>query len=205
MPRRTKMVILAIVAVVLLSIVSFILLVRFYPPLRLSLFGGEIPISLEDIQFWVKKVPQRNYYRVYARYLKDSKRTEDPDFGHAIFFEADIKNGTHGSIIVFNPEDNKIYGGGWSGLQGGHLIQKDPKKWKRVFYCLSEGKVEGDIFRPVFLQGTKFTFMLGGSLDISSAPAYYITIYLPYTLKKLTEEELEKGILAEIVEDVTKK
>ena len=60
------------------------------------------------------------------------------------------------------------------------------------------------MFKPVFPEGTKFTFLLHGVLEITDAPGYYITIYFPGTLKKLTKEKLEKGVLAKIVEDTIK-
>ncbi len=71
-------------------------------------------------------------------------------------------------------------------------------------YCLGEGKIEGEVFKPIFPKGTKFTFRLMGRIEITDAPGYYITIHFPGTLKKLEKEELEKGILAEIVEEETR-
>lgn len=186
MSRRIKM---AIKGIVILSIISFILLLKFYPPsLDNFLFGErEFSISLNDIQFWVKKMPNRNYYRVDGRYLKSP--IEDSG---GIFFRDEEKIG--GLTVLFNPEDNKIYGGGWA--------EGKERKWE-LFY-LGEGKIADNVFKPIFPEGTKFTFILPGRISISSAPAYYITIHLPNTLRKLEKEELGKGILAEISEEETR-
>lgn len=192
MSGRTKMIIIVIAVVVLLSIIiSFLLLARFYPPLNRKLFGGEFPISFDEIQLWVKKVPERSYYRVCAKYLRDL----DPENlmwwgGHTVFF-ADMRGTLGFDDIFFNPEDNKIYGGGWA--------EGKEREWE--LYHLGEGKIEGKVFKPLFPEGTKFTFHPLGALEITSAPRYYIKIYFPGTLKKLEKEELKRGILAEIVEN----
>jgi hypothetical protein len=113
MPGRVKMVITAIVILILLSIISFLLLVRFYPPLNLYLFGGKFQISFDNIQFWVKKVPGRNYYKVDARYLKSPIEESG-----GIFFRDEEKIG--GLTVLFNPEDNRIYGGGGQKIESGN-------------------------------------------------------------------------------------
>lgn len=92
-----------------------------------------------------------------------------------------------GLAVLFNPEDNRIYGGGWGEL-----------------YCLGEGKIEGEVFKPIFPKGTKFTFRLMGRIEITDAPGYYITINLPSTLKEIKKEELTKPSLAEILEEETR-
>jgi len=185
MLRGIRMGIAVIGIFILVSIIVFILLVRFYPPLDRFLFQPrEFEISPNDIQFWVKRVPSRNYYRVDAKYLKSPE-----ELSGGVYFTLEDKEWEGGWSIVFNPEDNKIYGGGW---------------WERSIYCLGGGKIEGEIFKPIFPEGTKFTFCLPDRIGISSAPAYYITIHLPSTLKKLTKDELERPSLAEIVEEETK-
>lgn len=186
------MVITVVVFFILSSIVSFLLLAKFYPPLNRKLFGGEFEIPFDDIQFWVKKVPQRSYYRVYTKYLK-SPETVVTWLGHPIFF-ADTRGTLGSDDIFFNPEDNNIYGGG----------SEREKGWEWDFFRLGEGRFEAKIFKPIFPEGTKFTFLIGGSLEITDAPAYYITIYLPTKLKKIEKEEL-KGALAEIIEDYVKR
>jgi hypothetical protein len=186
MSGRVRMVIVIIMSFILLSIISFILLAKFYPPLNRKLFGGEFEIPFDEIKFWVKKVPQRDYYRVYARYLKDPE-TELPEFGHGIYFAGGGKIG--GWNIIFSNDDNKIYGGGW---------------WEREVYYFGKGKITGELFKPEFPKGTKFTFIQGGSLEITSAPRYYIKIYFPGTLKKLENTELEIPSLREIIEEETK-
>jgi hypothetical protein len=191
MSGRVRVIIIVIVIFILLSITSFLLLAKFCPPLNRKLFGGEFEISLDDIQFWVKKVPQRNYYRVYARYQKSPKTVMW--WGHSVFF-ADSKRILGFDAIFFNPEDNKIYGGG----------SEKEKGWEWTFYYLGEGKIPEEVFKPLFLEGTKFTFNQLGSLEFASPPGDHIKIYFPGTLKKLEKEDLEKGILAEIVEDVTR-
>lgn len=195
MSRSVKMIIVVIVAIVLLGLTSFILLAKFYPPLNLKLFGGEFPISLDDIQFWVKKVPRRNYYRVLAKYKKNLETTEEwLDFSHSIFF-AD-NSGTHGfDAIFFNPEDNKIYGGGDAG----------DREWEWVLYYLGAGKLQGEIFEPIFPEGTNFTFHQLGSLEITSAPRNHIKIYFHGNLNKLTKEELKERILAQILKESDRK
>lgn len=190
------MIIRIIAIFILLSSVSFLLLARFYSPLRRSLFGGEFSISFDEIQFWAKKVPQRNYYKVYARYLKRFK-TEDSEFGHEIYFDDEAQGG--GWIIMFNPEDDKIYGSGWIEVR-----ENNNREWKQAFYYLGEGKIEGKVFKPIFLEGAKFIFFQGGSLEITSAPREFLKIYFVGTLKKLEKEELEKNSIREIVEDVTR-
>ena len=187
MSGRVRMVIVIIMSFILLSIISFILLAKFYPPLSRKLFGGEFEIPFDEIQFWVKKVPQRDYYRVYAKYLRDPEKIGDTEFGHGIYFEG--KGEIGGWNVVFNAEDKIIYGGGW---------------WEREVHCLGEGRIDGGLFKPIFPQGTKFTFIQGGSLEITSAPRYYIKIYFPGTLKKLEKAELEKPSLREIIEEETK-
>lgn len=187
--RKVKMTILLLI---LLSTVVTFLLVRFYPVLRHSLFGGEILVSPDEIQFWVKKMPNRNYYRVYAKYLKNLETVMW--WGHSLFF-ADSRGTLGFNDIFFNPEDNKIYGGGSEKERG----------WEWAFFCLGEGKNEEERFTPFFPRDTRFNFIQGGSLEITSAPRNYIKIYFPNTLKKLEKEELKKGTLAEIVEDTTKR
>jgi hypothetical protein len=177
---------------ILLSIISFILLAKFYPPLNRKLFGGEFPISFNEIQFWVKKVPDGDYYRIYARYLK-SPATVTTWGGHSIFF-ADSRATLGFNDIFLNTNDNKIYGGG-SEIERG---------WEWAFYCLGEGKIEDELFKPAFPKGTKFTFLQHGSLEITDAPGDYITIYLSANLNKLERKELEKPSLAEIVAGKTK-
>jgi len=115
MTGRVKMI---ITATILLSIVSSLLLIRFYPPLNRKLFGGEIPISIDEIQFWVKKVPNRSYHRIYARYLKNP--IELPDFGHGIFFADADKEKIGGLKLFFSSENNKIYGGGGQKVENGN-------------------------------------------------------------------------------------
>jgi hypothetical protein len=188
---RAKIIVRTIGIIILLGIVVFILLSEYYPPLKLYLSGGEIPVSSNEIQFWIKKVPQKNYYKLCARYLKDPDKTEDPEFGHAIFFEMGIGPSIRGYGLIFNPEDNKIYGGDW---------------WEKKVYPLIDGKIDGNSFIPIFLEGTKFTFRLPEHdfLTWSDAPAYYITIYLPHRSNKLTDEELKKPSIAEIIEGETR-
>lgn len=186
------MIVTVIIMFILLSLISFILLVRFYPPLDHFLFDPrEFLISPNEIQFWIEKVPGRSYYKVLAKYKKSPEAVTT--WGHSIFF-ADGRDTLGFNSIFLNPDDNKIYGGG----------SEIEKGWEWTFYCLGEGKIEGDVFKSVFPEGTKFTFRLPGRILISSAPAHCIKIYFPGTLKKLEKEELEKGILAEIVEDVTR-
>lgn len=193
MSGRIKMMIIVMATLILLSSVFFILLVKFYPPLRISLFGGEIPISYDDIQFWIKKVPGGRYCRVYTKYLMSPKTAagEWLDFSHPVFY-ADSKIVLGFNAIFFNPEDNKIYGGG---------SEENIKEWKWAFYCLGEKKVEKGMFKPIFPEGTKFTFHQLGFLEITSAPRNHIKIYFQGILKKLEKEELEKGILAEIAKN----
>lgn len=181
-----------IIATVVLSAATFVLLAKFYTPLNRYLFGGEVEISSDEIQFWVKKMPNRNYYRVYAKYLKNIETVMW--WGHSLFF-ADSRGTLGFDDIFFNPEDNKIYGGGSEKKRG----------WEWAFFCLGEGKNEGERFTPFFPRDIRFNFIQGGSLEITSAPRNYIKIYFPSTLKKLEKEELEKSILAEIVKDVTRK
>ena len=65
------MVIAVIVILISVSLISFILLVRFYLPLDEFLFSPrEFLVRLDEIQFWVEKVSGRSYYWVDARYLK---------------------------------------------------------------------------------------------------------------------------------------
>lgn len=215
MSRRAKMIILIIGIFILVSIISFILLIRFYLPLDSFLFSPrEFLILPDDIQFWVEKVPGRNYYKVDARY----KKSPIEESGGIHF---DDKMGRGGWGIIFNPEDGRMYGQGVVHVDyddKGNLINVEismahsreelrkitslPTEWR--FYCLGEGKIEAEAFKPIFPEGTKFTFCLPDRIGISSAPAYHITIHFPDTLKKLEKEELEKGVLAEIVEDVTR-
>ena len=183
MPGRIETVMKVVGIVFLLAVASFILLAKYYPPLRLYLFGGEIPVSINDIKFWTEKVAGKNYYRIYAKYLKCS--IELPGYGHGIYFNDRIKKGGWG--IFFDPEDAKIYGAGfWGG------------NWE--LYCLGEGRLQDNIFEPNFPEGTKFTFLQKGLLDIENPTAYSIMIYLPETLKKLEKAELDKDVLAEIIE-----
>ena len=133
MPDRIRMIMIVAAVILLLAAISFALLAKFYPPLNLKLFGGEFSISPDEIQFWVKKVPQRNYYMVYAKYLKSPETAQWLDVSHPVFY---IDNsGVLGyNDIFFNPEDNKIYGGG---------SEKDREEWKWAFYCFGEGALEG--------------------------------------------------------------
>jgi hypothetical protein len=208
------MIIVVIATLILLSIITFILLARFYPPLNRSLFGGEFEIPFDDIQFWVKKVPGRSYYRVDARYLKS------PIEGSGgIYFTDKMNRGGLG--IVFNPENGGIYGTGVVHIdyddKGNSVdvylsascsreedkkILSLPAEWR--FYYLGEGNIEDQVFKPIFPEETKFTFLTGGSIVITDAPAYYITIHLPSNLKKLEKEELEKPSLVEIIKEETR-
>ena len=170
--------------VIALVILSVILVMNYYPPLKLKLFGGEIPISVNDIQFWVEQASDKNFYHIEAKYLKSPI---DSSGGIYYILLGNAKAG--GWRIVFNPEDNKIYGGGW---------------WEKIVFCLGEGKIEKGIFKPTFLPGAYFTFIQGGSLELTSAPGYFINIYFPNKLKRLTEEELKKPSLAEILKEETR-
>lgn len=191
MPRGIKIIIIIITISVLLSIITFILFAKYYPPLNRKLFGGEYSIPFDDIQFWIKKVPNRNYYRVYAKYKKNPETVMW--WGHSVFF-ADNRGTLGFDAIFFNPEDNKLYGGG----------SEIEKGWEWLFYYLGEGRTKEGLFEPIFPKGTKFTFRQSAYLEITSAPRDYIKIYFLGMLKKLEKEGLKKGILAEIVEDVTR-
>jgi len=192
---RIKSIAIIIVAVILLSTLSFKLILKFKPSLRYSLFGGEVTISPEDIQFWVEKREQESYYRVCARYLKNLE-TEMQGFGHWLHLSISGHKGIGGGSpdIIFNPKDSKIYGVAREGME------KDNREWKRGVYCLREGHIYRKLLKPVFFEGTKFSFRMGGKLEITDAPAFYITIHLPDTAKKLENKEPEEEILHELVE-----
>ncbi len=182
----------------LASIISFPFLIFTWNPLRKLLQVGHFCIPFKEIQFWIEKAPQRDYYYLYARYIK-SPKTES-SFGHGILFETKY---AFGSKLIFNPEDNKIYG---KALRQG--------KWE--FDRLGEVKFEKSIFKPIFPKGTKFTFICPEIVDsfvkflipvstMSDLTVHSIMIHFPTsTLKKLTKEELEKSSLAEIFKEETK-
>jgi hypothetical protein len=189
---NVKTVLSIIGILILLSVISFLLLLKFSPSLRLSLFGGEISVPPEDIQFRVEKVPQRNYYLVHGQYIKCSTGLLYMN-GHLNFFKSE--SGASGLDILYSPISNRIY--------GGRLTEEKEKKWE--LYYLGQGKVEGKVLKPVFPKGTKFTFRMVGSLEITDAPGYYITIYIPGILEKIGNEELKENVIAEIVEDFSKR
>ena len=143
------MVMITIMSFILLSVISFILLARFYPPLNLKLFGGEIYISYNDIQFWVKKAPQRSYYRVYARYVKSPKTAEWSDSSHPVFY-ADTKMVLGFNDIFFNPEDIKIYGGG---------LKKVQKNGSGPFIALEKGNLKERYLNLAFLKVRDLPFI----------------------------------------------
>ena len=117
MLKRMKMVMLIIGVFLFIGIVTFVSLAKFYPPLNRYLFGGELEIPLKDIHFWAEKVPQRNYYRVHAKYLKNLKTVMW--WGHSVFFRDEIKPLGFDAIFL-NSENNKIYGGGGQKVESGN-------------------------------------------------------------------------------------
>ena len=165
MSRNAGMIVGVIATLILVGIVSFILLAKFYPPLKLYLFGGETQISSNDIQFWVKKVQNRNYYKVYARYLKCPLKLSD----HAILFRDEEKIG--GLTVLFNPEDNKIYGGGWA--------KGTKREWE--FYHLGEGEIKNGIFK------TKSEVIRAGIMKLGNE-------YDPLIVKPITDKRALKKI-----------
>ena len=119
----------------LLSIISFPFLITTWNPLRRLLKVGEFYIPSRDIQFWIEKAPQGNYYYLRARYIKNAE-----DFGYGICFDAE--DVVVGCTIIFNPKDNRIYGGALATSKG----------WKNrnwVFYCLGEGKIEKGVISTI--------------------------------------------------------
>lgn len=184
MPKKVGVFVLILISVLCLFIILFGMLATLYLPFNRYLFGGEIPVAFDEIQFSFKKAPHGNYYWVDARYLR-----RPAEFAGGIYFTLQDKKWEGGWRIIFSPIDNKIYGGGW---------------WEKAIYHLGEGKIEAGVFKPTFLEGTKFTFLQYGKLELTDAPRNFITIHLPSTLKKLTQEELGVSSLAEIVKEETK-
>lgn len=220
----TKKIIIPIIIIVIM----IALLVTFYPPLRCYLFGGEFSVSFNDIRFRIRKVSQGNYYKINGVYMKDLRKTENPMFGHSLFWKDE--KGKSGVNLIFNPGDGKIYGtepvgrmydkngtflGDGVGLSFKEQVELNKKTSSStpggtIFYHLGEGKIENGVeFKPIFPKGTKFIFdihdiPLVPFFPFSLGPDTRLIIQIPSdNLQELTYEELLKSSLVEILEGET--
>lgn len=186
-------------------------------------------IPFKEIKFWIEKSPKRDYYYINARYLKSPK--SESSFGHGIIFRGE--GAVRGFGLIFNPEDNKIYGkelsgGGWYDSVNNVFLTVPPEDWKEdgtviykepewIFYHLGEARFEKDIFQPIFPRHTRFTFISREIADsfikfiipvstMSDLTVHSIVVHFPpYALNELTKKELEKTpSLAEIFKEETK-
>lgn len=126
----------------------------------------EYPISFEQIQFWVKKNKNDDFYSFYMK----KKNTK----GFPRFFVEDPEK-IIGHMAFYNPKDNVIY--------VEHCTRNNQKELKWEFYRIGEGRFEGGIFKPIFPEGTNFAYVAS-----YSGGGNYVIVYLPNILKPTVED-----------------
>lgn len=134
----------------------------------------QISIPRDKIQFKLFKEQDKDYYTIYALYIK-GKRTAESFGGHYIH----VYGSKSDVIAVFKPslyynsKDDILY----VPFSGGR---------KRRYYILGKGEIINGEFKPYFLEGTKFSYhpRQHSQLDTSS-----ITIYMPKPGYELLVEE----------------